>query len=294
MKTNTTTGPGKEMKAPFSFVLLALLIAGSVATCNADVISLYQDNFTSSSEYASRYNTNYSATWWQPPWEYVSLGSGNMGVQPVYDSGNVGFSTKDYVNGHFTNTTYVMEIGFACPQNKSPELHVGLLNNGWGANGTGTQERYYGYDFMFQNSGSLAMGFYRYNLDGSSAALVPANVNGVDPLWWNVALDLPSKFFLTVDVQPNVTYLTATFYGVEFLDRVTPVSYSISYADTSAKRFTTGTGFGINGWAGGTTGYEYSGLTLDYISVNTIPEPASCVVLAGGLLSLLGVRRRRA
>ncbi len=79
-------------------VLVVLLLAAGVVAGNADVI--YQDNFQGN-DYALRYTTDISV-YWQPPWQYVSLAGGSMGLAPNVGQGDVGFNTNDYLNGHFT------------------------------------------------------------------------------------------------------------------------------------------------------------------------------------------------
>ncbi len=151
---------------------------------------IYQDDFQYN-DYALRYTTDQADAWGQP-WQYVSLAGGDMGLEPVLGDGNQAFNTTGYLNGAFTNTSYIAQVSFECPNNVAPQLNISLLNNGWGSD-SGGGELYFGYDAQFYNQGSVVMGLTRCNADGSQTALVPEN--------WGSSIDLERQSERMVDTD---------------------------------------------------------------------------------------------
>lgn len=276
------------MKIKALVALAVLLLMASVIAANASII--YQDNFQTN-DYGSRYTTwnAWKDGWWPNDFTYVDLGAGSIGFAPSAGWWSSAIDTKDYLNGHFTNTSYVATVAMKSPTaTLQPYFGFGLLNNGV----TSSQSSFKGYYAQFcNNGGKVALILGRTNADGSGVDLV----TNLSTPFENADLAQWSTLTATVDVQAAGTYLKMAWAGVDALGAAS--SYSCDYLDTSAERWTTGTGLGLFGW-GGANAPAFSGnpsaVTVDNLVVSTVPEPSSFVAFGCGLISLLGMKRRRA
>jgi len=267
--------------------VLALTAVLLAAQARADV-TVYQDN-CNGNDFSTRYtfdsvaqNAGYSA-------EFPPASSGNMAMADTIGLWNK-FQTTSYANGNFANTSYTATLNQFVKgtdlgpgiQGHQQELTLTLLNNGYNS----TSEQYNGYRFYtYINSvDTYYSGLYRDNQDGTSTTLVSA---WTGPFTDSKVINAWSNLTLNVAVNAGSTDLSMVWSGVK-ADGVTPYTYTVfSYSDTSAGRYTSGSGLGW-GLKGAGSG---NGYFIDEITVTAVPEPACLSLLALGGLALL--RRRR-
>jgi len=272
------------MKNTALAVFVILLFTFGMAASYASAI--YQDDFQVN-DYTLRYTTwnAWKDGWWPNDFTYVDLGGGSTGFAPSGGWWSSAIDTKDYLNGHFTNTSYTASVALKCVDiPDGPSLSFSLLNNGF----VGSSLNHYGYTAAWAKTGvAVILMLGRVNSDGSYTGFFDnwsAPFISADQTKW-------SNLIATVDVGATETYLKLKWDGVDGSGN--PSSYSIDYHDTSAQRWTTGTGIGIKGFCGNGNPSS-SGVVLDNLQVTTLPEPSSFVAFACGLVSLIGIRRRRA
>jgi len=126
-------------------------------------------------------------------------------------------------------------------------------------------------------------GLSRVNTDGTTTTFVDWYPNGA--YTDSKVINTWSNLSFNVTTTAGSTDLTMAWSGVK-ADGTTPYSYTVlSYSDTSAGRYTGGSGLGL-GLKGAGAG---NGYFVDNIQV--VPEPACLSLLALGGLALL--RRRQ-
>jgi len=272
------------MKNTALAVFVILLFTFGMAASYASAI--YQDDFQVN-DYTLRYTTwnAWKDGWWPNDFTYVDLGGGSTGFAPSGGWWSSAIDTKDYLNGHFTDTSYAVTVALQSPTTTlQPYFSFGLLNNGIVTPG---ETVFKGYSAQFQNNvGKVSLVLSRINSDGSSTSLID-HLN--DPFQ---AADLSqwSNFTATVDVRATETYLKLKWDGVDALGN--PSSYFDEYHDTSAQRWTSGTGLGMTGW-GGANAPAFnglpSGITVDNLLVSTIVAAPTFIPGGGNFTSPVNV-----
>ena len=269
--------------------VLALTAVLLAAQARADV-TVYQDN-CNGNDFSSRYAFNSTNTDAGYSSNYP-VGGGNMALAETVGLLNQ-FQTTSADNGKFTNTTYTVAFDQFVKSSKDgqagsgQQLAVTLLNNGYNS----TSSQYNGYRFfIYTNSMSTYYaGLYRVNTNGTTTTFVDWYLNGT--YTDSKVINNWSNFTFGVNVTANSTDLSLNWSGVK-ANGSTPYGYTVfTYSDTSASRYTSGSGLGFDLTGAGQYANTDNGYYIDNIVVTAVPEPACLSLLALGGLTLL--RRRR-
>ncbi len=228
---------------------LTYLWIGAGATDTAQGY-IYYDDFQGN-DYSSRYTSDLP-----PSWQYTAADStGNICLEPAPNSSPTAFSTTSYDNGHFTNTSYTAKSRICFPNNVGPFVCLSLLDNGW----CSAAREYYGYyATCYNQGGGLILILDRVNSDGATTSLYQQSWSAP---YTNVQLSQWATMSATVNVSATDTNLSLEWDGVA--TNGMPITYTCQYDDSSAQRWSSGAGIGVEGYPGNNGG----GLVIDDLAV---------------------------
>ncbi len=184
-----------------------------------------------------------------------------------------------------TNTSYSASVGILFQTNNSPYFGLTLLNNG-----DGSPDCYYplvyGYKALLYDDGALWIPLARINSDGS-ATVLSDNYNS--QLSLGVANLNHGGHYRVCRRERYETNLTVVWAGVDGSGN--PAGYSCSYDDTSAQRYTSGTGLAMIGYPSYPCDPIWSGNGVDGVVIDNLVVAdsiaAAPIFIPGGEISPL-------